>query len=123
MAEGFFQRYLGDKHAVASAGLNPQGVNPHAVKVMAEVDVDLSGNLSNHVNEFIDKDFDFVITVCDNAAKDCPVFPGEAKKLHWPFDDPADAMGDEEEILAEFRSVRDQIAARIKRWLADQSNQ
>ena len=123
MAEGFFRKYLLDKGddksaaAVRSAGLEPHGVNPHAVKVMAEIGIDISGHTSNHLNEYLNRDFDLVITVCDNAAANCPTFPGQAKRLHWPFDDPAVVTGTDDEILDEFRRVRDEIGGKVESWL------
>ncbi|UCG63311.1 MAG: arsenate reductase ArsC [Candidatus Zixiibacteriota bacterium] len=125
MAEGFFREYLrerGDDSSAAgvkSAGLEPHGLNLRAVQVMAEVGIDISGHTSNHLSEYLDRDFDYVITVCDNAAASCPAFPRNAKRLHWPFDDPAAATGTEDEILAEFRRVRDEINIRIKSWLGE----
>ena len=117
MAEGFFRHYGRAKVDVFSAGTEPKGVNPTAVRVMNEAGIDISGHISNHVREYVDQKFDYVITVCDNAARNCPRFPGEGTKLHWPFDDPAEAMGTEEEVLAVFRRVRDDIGIRIKSWL------
>lgn len=117
MAEGFFTQYLSDKGTVYSAGLDPQGVNPKAVHVMAELGIDISNNSSNHINEYLNHTFDYVITVCDNAAHNCPTFPGSGERLHWPFDDPAHAEGSDEEIMNEFRRVRDEIGRKITTWL------
>jgi arsenate reductase len=117
MAEGFLRHYGGDKVEVYSAGLEPKGVHPLAIKVMAEIEMYISHQTSKHVNEFVGQKFDYVITVCDNAAKNCPVFPGAETKLHWPFDDPAGATGGEEEILAVFRRVRDEIGIKTMNWL------
>ncbi len=119
MAEGFFRSQLRESDTVASAGLDPQGLNPNAVKVMDEAGIDISRQPSNHINEYVDGQFDFVITVCDNAAANCPVFPGGGQKMHWPFDDPAHATGTEEEVLNQFRRVRDGIEAKIKKWLEE----
>ncbi len=117
MAEGFF-RYLGRERVdVFSAGLSPKGVHPLAIKVMAEIGIDISKQTSNNLDEYLSLKFDYLITVCDNAAANCPVFPGEGRRLHWPFDDPASATGTEEEILAEFRRIRDQIGAAVRRFL------
>lgn len=127
MAEGFFRHHFlsrGDTESAASvksAGLEPHGVNPHAIKVMAEAGVDISEHTSNHLEEYLELDFDYVITVCDNAAANCPTFPGPAKRLHWPFDDPASATGTEDEILDEFRRVRDEIGRKIESWLNQNS--
>ena len=109
IAEGFLRKYLPHGSSVYSAGLNPQGVNPKAVIVMREVGIDLSTHTSNHLNEYIAMPFDYIITVCDNAKEQCPIFPGGKKTIHMPFDDPADAEGSEEEILDEFRRIRDEI--------------
>ena len=123
MAEGFLRKHLldaGDPEsaaAVRSAGLSPHGVNPNAVRVMDEIGIDISGHTSNHVDEYIGREFDYVITVCDNAAEACPVFPGDTVRRHWPFDDPAAATGSESEILAEFRRIRDEIGIRVRDWL------
>ena len=125
MAEGFFRRYLLERGnsesagVVRSAGLDPHRVNPTTVKVMAEIGLDISHHTSNHLNEYLDQSFDYVITVCDNAAANCPIFSGPVEKLHWPFDDPAQATGSEDDILNEFRRIRDEIAAKIKDWLDD----
>ena len=109
MMEGWI-RHLGDEGIlVKSAGVETHGVNPRAIKVMKEVGIDISSHTSNHIDEYIDEDFDLVITVCDHARERCPVFPSKAKKLHHNFPDPAKAKGMEDEILDQFRSVRDQI--------------
>jgi arsenate reductase len=117
MAEGFFRHFGGDGVEVYSAGLSPKGVHPLAIKVMAEIGIDISKQTSNNLDEYRSQKFDYLITVCDNAAANCPVFPGEGKRLHWPFDDPAVATGTEEEILAEFRRIRDQIGAAVRQFL------
>jgi len=110
MAEGYLKSF--DKELeVFSAGTKPaEEVNPNSVNVMKEVGIDISSQYPQDVNEFINKSFDYVITVCDNAKEVCPVFNGEVKKpLHIPFEDPADATGTEEEVLAVYRKVRDEI--------------
>ena len=117
MAEGFFRYHGGSGVEVYSAGLDPKGVNPRAVQVMDEVGIDISRQSSDHLSKYMGQTFDYVITVCDNAAANCPVFPGAGIKLHWPFADPADATGAEEEIMAVFRNVRDEIGIRIRNWL------
>jgi arsenate reductase len=114
MAEGFFRYYGGEKIGVKSAGLESKGVNPLAIHVMKEVGIDISGNTSNHLNEYINEDFDYVITVCDNAAANCPTWPKKTTRLHWPFPDPAHATGTEAEILHVFRKVRDGIGEKVK---------
>jgi len=106
IAEGFLRHYAGEKANIYSAGVETHGVNPRAISIMNEVGIDLSNHTSNHVDEYIDINFDFVITVCDNAKERCPYFPTNAEKLHYNFSDPAKASGTEEEIVNEFRRVR-----------------
>jgi len=102
---------------VFSAGLEPKGVNPRAVQVMGEVGIDMSTHSSDHLSKYLGQKFDYVITVCDKAAANCPVFPGAGTRLHWPFEDPADATGNEEQVLASFRRIRDEIGTKVKNWL------
>ncbi len=109
IAEGYLRKFAGDKIKVYSAGVETHGVNPLAVEVMKEDVVDISDQTSNNVNEYRDIDFDFVITVCDNAKERCPFFPSKAKKFHQNFPDPAKATGNKKEILEQFRKVRDMI--------------
>jgi arsenate reductase len=109
MAEGFLRHIAGDKFEVFSAGVKPTQVNPLAIKVMAEVGVDISKHRSKSAMEFIGQRFDYVITVCDNAKQTCPVFPGKYEKIHWILEDPAEAQGSEEERLVFFRRIRDKI--------------
>ena len=110
LAEGFLRRALGDTAVVASAGSKPAGyVHPLAIKVMAEEGIDIFQHTSKHLNEFLDRDVETVITVCGNADQACPMFPGQLNRHHWGFLDPAHATGTEEEQLAVFRTVRDQI--------------
>ncbi|MFN5238094.1 MAG: arsenate reductase ArsC, partial [Bacteroidota bacterium] len=96
---------------VYSAGVETHGVNPRAIAIMKEDGIDISGHTSNHVDEYRDIDFDFVITVCDNALERCPYFPTNARKFHYNFPDPAKATGSEEEIMASFRAVRELVKA------------
>lgn len=111
MAEGILRKAAGDLLEVHSAGSNPAGyVHPKAIQVLAEIGIDISGHTSKHMDEFLDRDIETVITVCGNAEQVCPVFPGQAHRHHWPFDDPSHAAGTGDEILREFRRVRDQIA-------------
>lgn len=110
MAEGFLKATAGDILDVRSAGSNPAGyVHPLAIQVMQEADIDISGHQSKHMNLFLPQKVETVITVCGNADQACPMFPGQLNRYHWGFDDPAHAKGTEEEILAEFRRVRDEI--------------
>jgi arsenate reductase (thioredoxin) len=111
LLHGYLAQALGERAAVRSAGVEVHGLNPRAVRVMAEDGVDISTHTSNHVNEYAAVPFDYVITVCDHANEVCPVFPSTAKKLHHNFPDPAKATGSEEAIMEQFRSVRDQVKA------------
>lgn len=109
MAEGWLRFYGGNKVKVASAGIETHGVNPIAIKVMNERGVDISYHTSDLVDKYKKREFDFVITVCDNARERCPVFPSKARKIHQNFHDPAKVEGSEEEKLEAFRKVRDEI--------------
>lgn len=109
MAEGYLRKFAGDKAEVYSAGVETHGLNQKAVVVMKEDGVDISHHTSNNVNEYRDIDFDYVITVCDNARETCPYFPSRAEKFHYNFPDPAKAEGAEEEVMQQFRMVRDQV--------------
>ena len=111
IAEGYLRFFADDKAAIYSAGIETHGVNPKAVQVMAEDGIDISGHTSNHVDEYINIPFDYVITVCDNANEACPFFPGKVERFHHNFPDPAKAKGTPEEVIAEFRRVRDMIKA------------
>jgi arsenate reductase len=121
MAEGVLRALAGDRFDVASAGTEATRVHPLAVRAMAEVGIDLRRHTSKTLDRFLDAVWDDVVTVCDSANARCPVFPGGARRLHWSFDDPSAAAGTEEERLEVFRRVRDEIAARIRAWLADQA--
>ena len=117
MAEGILRAAVGDTVAVASAGSAPAGyVHPLAIEVLKEIDIDISGHTSKHLKDFLAQDVHTVITVCGNADQACPVFPGQAVKHHWPFDDPAHATGAEAEQLAVFRRVRDEIRAKFEAY-------
>jgi arsenate reductase len=109
LAEGFLRNFAGTNANIYSAGIEVHGLNPRAVKVMAESGIDISGHTSNHVDEYADIEFDYVITVCDNAKESCPFFPTNAQKCHYNFPDPAKATGTEEEIINEFRRVREMV--------------
>ena len=117
MAEALLREMGGDRFEVASAGVAPSFVRPEAIAVMREVDIDISGHKSKSADEFTNQEFDYVITVCDNANEQCPVFPGNTRRIHWSFDDPAAAKGDEEQRLAVFRRVRDEIRQRLQLFL------
>jgi arsenate reductase len=109
IAEGLLRHLAGDRFEVESAGIEPSYVRPKAIEAMREIGVDISGHRSKSVDEFAGEEFDYVITVCDNAHERCPVFPGKFERIHWSFEDPAVAEGDEESRLAVFRRVRDEI--------------
>lgn len=110
MAEALLQRAAGDRLRVASAGSNPSGyVHPLAIQAMQEIGLDISSHESKHLDQFLDAGVETVITVCGNADQACPAFPGQLRRYHWGFDDPADAEGSDEEKLVMFRRVRDEI--------------
>lgn len=110
MAEGILRAAAGDLLEVLSAGSKPAGyVHPKAIAALAEVGIDISSHTSKSMNDFLDRDIETVITVCGNADQACPVFPGQVNRRHWPFDDPAHATGSEDEVMGEFRRVRDEI--------------
>jgi arsenate reductase len=109
IAEGYLKHFAKQKAIVFSAGIETHGVNPKAIAVMKDDSLDISNHTSNNIDEYRDIDFDFIITVCDNAKESCPIFPTKAKKFHYNFPDPAKAKGTEEEILNQFRIVRDMI--------------
>ena len=109
IAEGYLRHFAGNKATIYSAGIETHGVNPKAIAIMKEDGIDISSHTSNNITEYDGIDFDFVITVCDNAKENCPFFPTKAKKFHHNFPDPANAKGNEQEILQEFRNVREMI--------------
>jgi arsenate reductase len=117
MAEGLLRRMAGDRFDVRSAGVEPSHVRPQAIEVMREIGVDISGHRSKSVDEFAGEEFDYVITVCDNARDQCPVFPGESERIHWSFEDPAAFAGDEATRLAVFRRVRDETESRLRQFI------
>ena len=117
IAEGYLNHYARNRFKVTSAGLEPSVVHPRAIYVMKEDGVDISEHTSDDVNQHIGQNFDYIITVCDNAKERCPFFPGQAERIHWSFEDPAAAEGTEEEILAVFRKVRNQIKNKIQEFL------
>jgi len=116
MAEGFFKKFR-PHWEVESAGLNPTRVNPLAIEIMAEEGIDISGHRSKSVDEFLSRQFDYIITVCDNAKESCPSFPGKGKYIHWSIQDPDRFIGSRQQRLEKFRDARDEIKARIKVFL------
>jgi len=109
IAEGYLRHFAGENAKIFSAGIETHGLNPRAVQVMAEDHVDISKHTSNNVDEYEDIDFDFVISVCDNAKEFCPVFPASVQRFHHSFPDPAQVSGTEHQVMEEFRRVRDMI--------------
>ncbi|HEY4385983.1 MAG TPA: arsenate reductase ArsC [Ktedonobacteraceae bacterium] len=120
MAEGLLRAVAGEQLEVESAGIAPSSVNPFAIRVMAERGVDIAHHRSKHVNEFLGQSFDAVMTVCDRAAEQCPVFPGKAERFHWSFPDPAAVQGTDEERLEAFRQVRDALETTLVTWAGEQ---
>jgi len=119
MAEGYLRHFANGNAEVYSAGVETHGVNPKAIAIMQEDGIDISNHTSNNIDEYFDIDFDFVITVCDNAKERCPFFPTKAKKFHHNFSDPAKATGTDEEINEQFREVRQQIKEYCERFIAE----
>ena len=118
MAEGLLRYFAGNDYDVYSAGTKPAPeINPLAVEVMKEIGIDISKQFPKHVKDFINEKIDFAITTCDNAKNSCPVFPGEAKYLHWGLEDPADAIGTKEERLKVFRKTRDLIYEKLQEFI------
>ncbi|MBK7886670.1 MAG: arsenate reductase ArsC [Bacteroidetes bacterium] len=118
IAEGYLRHFVGDKANVYSAGIETHGVNPRAIAIMKEDGIDISTHTSNHVDEYMNIEFDLILTVCDNAKENCPYFPSKAKRFHYNFPDPAKAIGSEEEIMAEFRKVREMIKNYCREFIA-----
>lgn len=118
MAHGYLAHFAAEGTEVYSAGVETHGVNPKAIQAMSEVGIDISHHTSNNVNEYTEVDFDYIITVCDNAKERCPYFPSTAVKFHHSFPDPFGATGTPEEVAAVFNGVRDQIAVYMKEFSA-----
>ena len=121
MAEGLLRHLSEGRVEVASAGTEARGVHPLAVRVMAEIGIDLRDQASKTLDRFVGERWDDVITVCDSANESCPIFPGARRRLHWSFDDPSAATGTEEQRLRVFHRVREEIRARIDTWLAERA--
>ena len=120
IAQGYFEHFTdGRKVKVFSAGVETHGVNPRAIATMQADGIDISNNTSNNISEYFDVNFDFVLTVCDNAKERCPYFPTKAKKFHFNFPDPAKATGTEEEIMQEFEAVREMIKSYVKSFVEE----
>ena len=118
IAEGYLQHFAGNQAQVYSAGVETHGVNPRAIATMKEDGIDISKHSSNNIEEYRNLNFDFVITVCDNAKERCPFFPSNAKKFHYNFPDPAKAQGTEVEIIEQFRQVRNLIKQYSQTFIA-----
>ena len=118
MAEGLLRHEADDRYEVFSAGTRPSHVRPEAIEVMHEVGINISGHRSKSVDELVGQQFDYIITVCDNAKENCPVFPGRNTRIHWSIEDPAAAQGSAEERKAVFRRIRDEIAGRLRSFAA-----
>ncbi|HEV2802841.1 MAG TPA: arsenate reductase ArsC [Pyrinomonadaceae bacterium] len=118
MAEGLLRHDAGGRLEVFSAGTRPSRVRAEAVEALRELGIDISGQRSKSLEEFAGQAFDYVITVCDNAREECPLFPAGTQRIHWSFDDPAAAEGDEAARLSVFRRVRDEIRARLSEFIA-----
>lgn len=117
IAEGYLRAFAGDKAEIYSAGIETHGVNPRAIEIMKRDGIDISTHTSNNINEYTDIDFDFVITVCDNAKESCPYFPTKAVKLHYNFPDPAKATGTDEQVMEAFREVREKIRSYTRNFV------
>jgi arsenate reductase len=121
MGEGLFRTEGGGRFEVFSAGIKPTSVRPEAIAVMKEIGIDISAQRSKSVDEFSGQSIDYVVTVCDNARDNCPLFPAGTERLHWSLEDPAAIQGSEPERLAAFRRIRDQIHSRVKAFFRDRA--
>ena len=119
MAEGLLRHSAGDRFEVESAGTKPGQVRPEAIAVMRELGIDISGHHSKHLDQFVGQHFDYVLTICDSARESCPLFPGNTINIHRNFEDPAALEGTEQERLALFRQVRDELRAYLRTFLAE----
>ncbi len=117
MGEGLLRQLADGRVEVYSAGAKPSSVNPYAIRAMDARGIDISGQHADHIDQYLAQSFDYVITVCDNAAESCPLFPGPARRIHWSFPDPAAVTGDDEAVLASFVRVRDGLEAKLRQWL------
>lgn len=122
IAEGYLRHFANNKALIYSAGVETHGVNPRAIAIMKEDGIDISAHTSNNIDEYYNIDFDYVITVCDNAKERCPFFPKNAQKFHYNFPDPAKAHGTDEQITEEFRSVRQMIKAYSENFVEQHLN-
>ena len=118
MAEGLLRELAAERADVYSAGAKPSTVNPYAIAAMRERGIDISSQSSDHLSKYLEREFDYVITVCDNAAETCPVFPGRAVRIHWSFPDPAAVCGEDNDALRSFIKARDGLEHRLQEWLS-----
>lgn len=116
MGEGLFRHYLGDRFEIHSAGTKPSFVRPEAISAMAELGIDISHHRSKSVDEFLTREYAYIVTVCDNARENCPYLPDAAERVHWSFEDPAAVEGDEATRLEAFRRIREQIRAKVEEF-------
>lgn len=123
MAEGLLRHDGGAAFEVHSAGVDPTIVRPEAIAAMKEIGIDISQHLSKSVDEFSGQEFDYVVTVCDNAKEQCPIFPGKTERIHWSIDDPAAAVGDEAARRPVFARVRDEIREKLKAFIAEKQDE
>jgi arsenate reductase len=121
MAEGLLRHDGGDEFIAESAGLEPSLVRTEAIEVMGELGIDISGQRSKSLDEFLGQPFDYVITVCDNAKQNCPLFPAAAHRIHWSIEDPAAVTGDEESRLQAFRAARDELHGRLSKFIQSEN--
>ncbi|GBF50839.1 protein-tyrosine-phosphatase [Leptospira ryugenii] len=120
MAEGWLRKFAGEKAKVWSAGIETHGVNPRAIQTMAEYGIDISKHTSNHINEYKDIEFHYIITVCDHAKENCPYFPSMAKRFHHNFSDPSKLKGSEDEIKAAFRETCEEIRDYSEKFVSEE---
>lgn len=118
MAEHLLRALGGDRFEVFSAGIQPGGVHPLTIEVLAEAGIDASQAESKHLTRFLNQQFDYIITVCDKARDQCPTFPGDGRNIHWSFDDPAAASGGEDKQIKAFRRIYNEISNRLRIWIA-----
>ncbi len=123
MAEGLLRAFGGGDFEIYSAGTDPKGLHPLAIEAMREIDIDISGHESKSLERFLGQHFDYIITVCDRARDRCPTFPGDNRRIHWGFEDPAAVTGTRSEQLTVFRRVRNEISERLRVWVTVQRKQ
>lgn len=120
MAEALLHAFGGNDFEASSAGTEPRGLHPLAINAMLDIGIDITQQRSKHLQEFLDRPFDYVITVCDRARDNCPTFPGDTRRIHWSFDDPAAVTGSPQERRRVFQRVRNEISERLRVWITVQ---